>query len=97
MKYLLKHKNNSKYESSGELCFLDCSVTLLNHFEQNKNEANFYIIDLLFYDKMDMIIIKSMLEQIKDISPKSIIFIIGENDFSLTNVHLVHSVEDIPF
>jgi hypothetical protein len=37
-----------------------------------------------------------MLEQIKDISPKSVIFIIGENDLSLSNVRLVRSVDNIP-
>lgn len=95
MKYLLKHKNNDNYGTTDEICFLDCPVTLLNHFEKNENDGNTYIIDLLQYDKMGIIIIKSIIQQVYEISPKSIIYIIGDNDFNFPNVRFIDSVFDV--
>ena len=98
MKYLLKHENNDNYSITDELCLLDCPGTLLNHFEQNKNDGNVYIIDLLKYDKMEIMVIKFIIQEIYKISSKSIIYIIKDNDFNFTNlpnVQFVDSVADV--
>jgi hypothetical protein len=97
MKYLLNHKDNDNYGITDEFCFLDCPMTLLNHFEQNKNDGNTYIIDLFQYDKMDIMVIKFIIQEIYKINPKSIIYIIKGNDFNfpnLPNVRFVDSVAD---
>jgi hypothetical protein len=96
MKYLLKHKNNNNYKNPYELNFLDCPVTLLNHFEQRKNDLNTYVIDLTHYDEMDVIIIKSIIKQIYEINPNNEIYIIGENNFNYLNVRTVKSIVDVP-
>lgn len=95
MKYLLKHRNNNSNSVNG-INVLDCIGTLLNHFQEGKNAPNSYVVDLMYFDKIDLIIIKSMIKQIYEISPKSIIYIIGDIDFSFPNVQFVRSLVDVP-
>jgi len=104
MKYLLKNKKNHNYNID-EFRLLDCPATLLNHFEQGKNSLNIYSIDLLYYDEMDIFIIKCIIKEIYNINPDWIIYVMGgeltplagaNSDFTFPNVCHVQSIVDIP-
>lgn len=97
MKYIVKYKDNKNYDLAEEITILDCLVTLLNHFEQGKNYNNMYIIDLCGFNSYEIIIIKSIIEQIKKISPEHMLYIIGENTFTCSNVQTIQSISDVVY
>jgi hypothetical protein len=95
MTYLLRHEDNDLFEIPDDFQLLDCAISMLNHFEEGKYISNTYVIDLACFDETDLIILGSMIKQIREIEPGGVIYVIG-GDIDLPNARSIESIADIP-